>query len=132
MRDGFPQLSQEQFFFGRTPRWSRRVIYWAFGPFWAAGHLEKFRARVKKQKKRNFPVLGVPKRGEKVTTLSGMVVRNFLTVHVLTDRAPNWWENAKYEDFGPFWPRTTVGTYKNPEPGPKTENRNFPVLRGPK
>ena len=45
---------------------------------------------------------------------------------------PHGEENVEYEDFGPFWPRTTVGTWRNPGAGPKTENLNFLVLGGPK
>ena len=42
----------------------------------------------RKWKKNNFPVLGVPKRKKKVTTLSGMVVRNILTFYVLANWTP--------------------------------------------
>ena len=51
------------------------MLFW---PVLGRGHLEKFRARVKNGKPRNFPALGVPKSKKKVTTLSGMVVRYFL------------------------------------------------------
>ena len=105
-----------------------------------------------------------------------MVVHNFLTVYVLTDRKyedfqpfwprtengksefpgarwpdmqtklpryPGWlsptflcftfWPtrrpragNRKIWGFRPFWPRTAVGTWRNPGPGPKSEkNTNF-------
>ena len=46
----FRNFLGNNFFFGLTPRWSQRVVYWGFGLFWAAGHLEKFRARVKNGK----------------------------------------------------------------------------------
>ena len=37
------------------------------------------------------------------------------------------WENPKYRDFTPFWPRTALSTERNPGCGPKTEKHNFPV-----
>ena len=75
------------FFFWSDPHRLETVIYWGFGPFWAAG-TERNSGAGPKTEKRNFPVLGVPKRGKKVTTLSGMVIRNFLTVYVLADWTP--------------------------------------------
>ena len=41
-----------------------------------------------KTEKRKFPALGGPKLKKNVTRLSGMVVRNFLIVYVLTDLTP--------------------------------------------
>ena len=69
----------------RIPTWSETVINWDFGPFWAAGTWRNSGPGPKTEK-RNFPVLVVPKREKKGTTLSGMVVRNFLAVYVLADR----------------------------------------------
>ena len=39
---------------------------------------------------------------------------------------------AKYGIFRPFGPKTALGTERNPRLGPKSENRNFPVLGVPK
>ena len=33
----FRDFLGNNFFFGQTPTWSETVIYWGFGPFWAAG-----------------------------------------------------------------------------------------------
>ena len=41
---------------------------------------------------------------------------------------PHVREIAKYGVFRPFWPRTTLGTERNPRAMPKTEKCNFPVL----
>ena len=57
----------------------------AQGGLW---HLEKSRARAENGKKHNFPALGLPKSKEKVTTLSGMVVHNFLTFYLWPDGTP--------------------------------------------
>ena len=46
-----------------------------FGPFWAAG--KRNSGPWPKTEGRDFPALGVPKSKKKVTTLSGMFVRNF-------------------------------------------------------
>ena len=61
-----------------------------------------------------------------------MVVHNFLTVYVLTDRTPTGRKTRNTRISGDFWARTALGTYRNPGPGPKTKNRNFPVLGVPK
>ena len=33
----FRNFLGNNFFSGQTPTWSETVIYWDFGPFWAAG-----------------------------------------------------------------------------------------------
>ena len=82
IRDGFPQLSPDFFSVGPPPAGNGDlVVFWAAGTWRNSGPGPK-------TEKRNFPVLGGPKRGEKVTTLSGMVVRNFLTLYVLADQTP--------------------------------------------
>ena len=67
-----------------------------------------------------------------VTTLSGMVVRNFFTFDVLADQTPRGGKIAKYEDFRPFWPRTAFGTCRNPGHRLKMEKGNFPAQGVPK
>ena len=77
-----------------------RTTFFSVGPppvgngdllrFWkylGPGHLQKFRARAKNRKTQFAGARG-PGTEKKVTTLSGMVVRNFFTVYVLTDRTP--------------------------------------------
>ena len=96
-------------FFWSDPHRPEMVIWWYFGPFWAAD-IEKNSGPGPKTEKHNFSVLRVPKQKNKCTTLSGMVVRNFLTLYVLTDRTPTGGKTRKYKDFGPFWPRRVVGT----------------------
>ena len=85
------------------------VVFW---PVLGPGHREEFRAQAK-NRKRNFQVLGVPKRkgSRQVTTLSGMVVRNFLAFYAFADRTPTDGRAiARYEGSRPFWSRTAVGT----------------------
>ena len=66
-------------------------------------------------------MLGAPKRKKKVTTLSRDGCPQ-LSYTFCSDRpGPHWWENTKYNDFWPFWPRTDLGTKRNPGPGPKSE-----------
>ena len=43
---------------------------------------------------------------------------------------PNGRESAKNGGFRPLWPRTALGTYRNPGRGPKTEKTQFPGARG--
>ena len=95
------------------------VVFWQNpGP----GRLEKFRAQAK-NKKTEFPGARGPK-------TDGCPQLSYSSRFDRPD--PHGRENAKNEDFGPFWPRTAVGTRRNPGTGPNTENRNFPVLGGPK
>ena len=71
----------------QTPQGQEIVKYCFLGPF-ALWHLEKSRARAENGKKRNFPVLGVPKSTKNVTTLFRMVVRNFFTFAFWPTRPP--------------------------------------------
>ena len=74
------------------------LVFW---PILGRGHLDKFRARPENMKIQ-FPGARGPKTGEKVTTLSGMVVRNFLPVYVLTDRTPTGRERRNTRILGHF------------------------------
>ena len=56
-------------------------------PVLGLGHLEKFRAWAE-NRKTQYPGARGPEPEKKVPTLSGMVVRNFLTIYGLTDRTP--------------------------------------------
>ena len=98
IRDGFPQLSLEQLFFGRTPTWSETVSYWDFGPFWAAG-TDKIPGLGEKQKKRHFPVLGVPKWGKKIPRCPGWLSAAFLQFTFLSTRPPR----AGNHEIRGFW-----------------------------
>ena len=60
------------------------VVFW---PILGCGPLEKFRARTK-NRKTQFPGARGPETENKITMLSGMVVRNFRTVDDLTDQTP--------------------------------------------
>ena len=114
-----------------------------FGPFWAAG-TQRNSGTGPKPEKHNFPVQGVPKRKKKVTTLSGMVVRNFLTVYVSTDRTPTGGKTQNTRIFGHFGLGRPLVLREIPGPGRKrkivvsraqAENgkkRNFPALGVPK
>ena len=72
-------------------------------------HLAKSRARAE-NRKRQFSEVRVPEIEEKITTLSRVVVRNFFYVLRSARLDPHRQEIAKYEYFGPFWPRTAPGT----------------------
>ena len=49
-----------------------------------------------------------------------MVVRNPFVFYVLADRTPTGGKIVRYGGFRPFWPRTAVGTQRNPGRGLKT------------
>ena len=57
--------------------------------------------------------------------MSGMVVCNTL---YFARPDPHKREIAKYGYLRPFWPRTALGTLRNPGAGQKKEKCNFPVL----
>ena len=56
--------------------------------------------------------------GKNVTTLSGMVFRNFLGSNFFSGRTPTWSETVIYWGFGPFW---AAGTQSTQGPGRKQE-----------
>ena len=98
--------------------------------FWPAlglGHLRNSGPGPKTEK-HNFPVLGVPKRKTKLPRCLGCPQLSYSLRFDQLD--PHGQENTKYEDFGPFWPMTAVGTQRNPGAGPKTEKTQFPGARG--
>ena len=53
----FHNFLRNNFFSGQTPTWSGTVIYWGFGPFWAAGTWRNSGPGPKTEN-RNFPELG--------------------------------------------------------------------------
>ena len=59
-----------------------------FWPVLGRGHLKKLWAWAKNKKMQIPGARGPEIEKTKVTTLSGMVVRNFLTFYVLPDRTP--------------------------------------------
>ena len=65
-----------------------------------------------------------PKIGKNVTTLSGIIFRNFLEKKK-TGRTPRWSQRVIYWSFGRFW---AAGTWRNFGPGSKTEKHDFPEL----
>ena len=96
-----PIFSATAFFLFGPPRCSETVIYWGFGPFLAAS-TQRSSGPGPKTEKHNFPVLGVPKRKKIITTLSRMVVCNFLTFYVLTDRTPTGGKTQNTRIWGHF------------------------------
>ena len=131
--DGSPQLSREQLFFRSDPHVVGSGDFVGFGPVLGLGHLEKFRAWAE-NRKTNFPGAEGPETEKK-------------SYHAIRDGCPQLFyslrfgrqdphgrEIAKYGHLRPFWPRTVLGTWRNPGAGPKTEKCDFPVpgalLRG--
>ena len=100
-----------------------------FSPILGLGHLEKFGARAENRKTQFAGARG-PKTGGK----SYHAVRDGcpqLSFGLRFDGPdPEGRENAKYEDFRPFWPRTAVGTLRNPRIGPKNRKSQFPGAGG--
>ena len=117
----FRNFLGNNFFFGRTPTWSEKVIYWNFGPFWAAGTWRNSEPGPKTER-RNFPVLGVLKRIIFFTTLSGMVVRNFLIVYVLTDQTPTGGKTRNTRILGHFRLGRPLALREILGPGQKQKN----------
>ena len=95
-------------------------------------HLEKSQARAE-IKKHIFPVLGVPKQNKKVTTLSGMVVRNFFTLYILADRTPRGGKSQNTGIVGHFGlGRPLVLRLKKSRARAENEKKhNFPALGVP-
>ena len=108
----------------RTPRGGKSRNTGILGHF-GLWHFGKSRAWAENGKKCNFPALGVPKARKKVTTLSGMVVRNFFTLCVLTDRTPRGGKSQNTGLLGPFGLGQPLG---NSGCGPETEKCDFPQL----
>ena len=117
------------------------LIFWPTGPpgsanreirpFWPRTAFGTYRktGRGLKAEKHNFLALGVPKSRKKRyhTIRNGCPQKNFYGLR-LAQPDPYGREIAKYGYFRPFWPRTALGTWRNPGAGPKTEKCNFPVL----
>ena len=82
-----------------------------------------------KTEKHNFPALGVRKSKRKVTTLSGMFVRNFFTFYVLPEWTPTGGKSQNTDILGHFGLGQPLALEKKTGAGPKTEKCNFPVLR---
>ena len=124
VRDGCPLLSSSLSFDRPDSHRREGAKYEDFGPFWPRTALGRNPGTGPKAERRNFLALGVPKSKKKVTTLSGMVVHNFLTSNVLADRTPTGGESRNTGVSRPFWPRTALGTWRNSER--KTEKRKQP------
>ena len=103
----FRKLSQEQPFVGQTPTGRKRCFSGVLARF-GAGAL-KLRAQAENRKTQFPGARGPETEGKNVTTLSGMVDRNFLTLNGLTDRTLTGGETWN-SSFPSFWPRTAVGT----------------------
>ena len=95
-----------------------------FRPFWSRTALGTWRFFLGETDKRNFPVLEVLL-GRKSGRFLPEIAQPFYGLR-FGRPDPHGQEIAKYLVFGPFWPRTALGTKRNS--GRKTEKRNFPVL----
>ena len=83
----FRNFLGNKFFFRSDPHVVGNGDLLGFWPVLGRGHSEKFRARAE-NRKTQFPGDRGPETEKKVTTLSGMVVRSFLSVYVLAHRTP--------------------------------------------
>ena len=99
------------------------VVFW---PVLGHGHLKKFRAGSKTEK-RDFPALRFPK-STKNTTLSGIVVRNCFTFYVLPERSPRGGKSRNIGFLGPFG----LGHLEKFRARVKNGKTHFPGARGPK
>ena len=89
------------------------MIYWGFGPFWAAG-TKRNSGPGPETEKHNFPELGALLGGKSVRPkIFTPKLRNFFTSCVFADRTPQGREIAKYWFFRPFWPRAAPWHLKN-------------------
>ena len=86
IRDGCPQLFTFYVLPDRTPRGGKSRKTGILGHF-GLWHSEKSRARTE-NRKTQFPGARGPESEKNVTTLSGIIVRNFFTSCVLADRTP--------------------------------------------
>ena len=123
-------FSDTNFFSVRPPPVGKGdfVVFW---PILGRRHSENFRNWAKNSKTQFPGARGLETENKSYHAIRDGCPQRSCILHF--DRPdPHGRENAKYEDFRPFWPRTAVGTWRNPGPRPKTENRNFPVLRGPR
>ena len=108
IRDGFPQVLRNNFFFGRTPLVGNSdvVVFW---PVLGLGHLDKFRAQAE-NRKTQFPGT----RGPEIEKKSYHAVRDgcpqLFYVLRFGRPDPQGRKIAKYGYFRPFWPRTAFGT----------------------
>ena len=88
------------FFFGWTPTWSETVIYWGFGPFWAAGT-----QRNSENRKTQFRGLGALLGGKSVCRKKfSQKLRNFFTFCVVGQPDPQGRESQNTGLLGPFGP----------------------------
>ena len=81
-----------------------------------------------KTEKHNYPALRVPKSKNKSHHAVRDVCLQLFYALRFAGPDPHVREIAKCGYFRPFWPRTALGTWRNPGAGPKTEKCNFPVL----
>ena len=98
----FRNFPGNTFFCGPAPRWSPRVIYWGFGPFWAAG-TGRNSGPGSKTEKHDFPDPGALL-GEKTVRpqIFSQKSCNCFAFCVLADWTPQGREIAKYGFLGPF------------------------------
>ena len=122
-------FSQFTFWPTGPPRAGKREIrgFWAILAQAGRWHLEKSWAWAENGKLQ-FPGARGPEMKKHATTVSRMVFRNFLAFYVLADRTPTGGKSQNRGFLGHlFWPRTALGTQRNPGPGPKSEKHKFPV-----
>ena len=129
VRDGCPQ----PFYvlrFARPDSHGREIAqYGHFRPFWPRTAFGTWRNRARAENgKTQFPGA----RGPEIEGKSYHAIRDgcpqlFYPLRFARPD-PQGQEIAKHGYVRPFWPRTALGTWRNPGAGPKTEKRNFPVL----
>ena len=138
IRDNFPQLSREQLFFRSDPQVGAKGDLLGFWPVLGRGHAEKFRAQVENRKTQFSGARGPKIEEKKGTTLSGMVVRNFFTFHVLPNRTPRGGKSKTTGILGRFglwhlkqsWARVENGEMQLAGArGLETENKGYHAIR---
>ena len=97
-------------FFRSDPHRLNTVIWWYFGPFWAWGTLRNSGPRPKTEKTQ-FPGARGTLGGENPPPQKFLpeIAQLFYTFH-FGRPDPQGREIAKHWLFGPFWPRTALGT----------------------
>ena len=100
----------------------RGLILGYFGPGRPLALRETLGAGQKRGKTHNFLVLGVPKQKKNVPTLSGMVVRNFLTFYVLPDQTPTGGKTQSVGFLGHSDLGGSLALAEIPGAGPKQKN----------
>ena len=130
IRDGFQQLSREQFFFLSDHHRSETVIWWGFGLFWAEGTWRNS-GTGPKTKKTQFP----GDRGPETEKKSYHGIRDgcpqlSLTVYVLAHRTPTGGKSRNGGISGHFGPGPRLAIREKSWGWAETGKMQFPGARG--